>query len=170
MREFLKGLDLDDEMIDCIMAEHGKLMTKNVEKINNLTADYNNLQSQYNELANDHSYESYKTELEDLEKKYNSLNNEYTNFQHITKVKEANVNPEFSEFVANKVNEMVTDDKTYEDALNEYLEQNKQYVKADTSKQYMKVGSSVNLNGGTQTPSTPNNVFNDLILKATGRK
>lgn len=32
MREFLKGLDLDGEVIDTIMAEHGKLMTKSVEK------------------------------------------------------------------------------------------------------------------------------------------
>jgi len=32
MREFLKGLDLDADAVDCIMAEHGKLMTKNSEK------------------------------------------------------------------------------------------------------------------------------------------
>lgn len=170
MREFLRGLDLDEEMVDCIMAEHGKLMTKNVEKINSLTEQYNNLQSQYNTLANDNSYDSYRMQLEDLEDRYKTLNNEYTNYQHLAKVKEANVNPEFSEFVANQVNDMVTDEKSYDDCLKEYLENNKQYIKADTSKQFMKVGSSVNLSGGTQSPQTPNAVFNDLILKATGRK
>ena len=33
MREFLKGLDLDKETIDTIMAEHGKLMTSNKEAL-----------------------------------------------------------------------------------------------------------------------------------------
>lgn len=33
MREFLKGLELDDETVDTIMAEHGKLVTKDKEKI-----------------------------------------------------------------------------------------------------------------------------------------
>ena len=28
MREFLKGLELDDELVDTIMAEHGKHLTK----------------------------------------------------------------------------------------------------------------------------------------------
>ena len=32
MREFLKGLDLDKETIDTIMAEHGKLLTEEKEK------------------------------------------------------------------------------------------------------------------------------------------
>lgn len=32
MREFLKGLGLDNETIDTIMAEHGKLMTKTKEE------------------------------------------------------------------------------------------------------------------------------------------
>ena len=170
MREFLRGLDLDEETIDTIMAEHGKLMTKNVERINSLTEDYNKLQSDYNAIMNDHSADGYKTQLEELENKYNTLNNEYTNYQHLTKVKEANVSPEFSEFVANQVNGMVTDEKTYDDALKEYLESNKQYVKNATSNKFMKVGSSVDFKGGTQTPNTPNSVFNDMILKATGRK
>ena len=37
MREFLKGLDLDSETINTIMAEHGKLMTGNTEKVASLT-------------------------------------------------------------------------------------------------------------------------------------
>ena len=37
MREFLRGLELDAETIDTIMYEHGKLMTKSVEKGDSLT-------------------------------------------------------------------------------------------------------------------------------------
>ena len=33
MREFLKGLELDSELIDTIMAEHGKLVTKDKEEL-----------------------------------------------------------------------------------------------------------------------------------------
>lgn len=39
MREFLRGLDLDSETIDTIMAEHGKLVTKDKEKIQELKND-----------------------------------------------------------------------------------------------------------------------------------
>ena len=43
MREFLKGLDLDKETIDTIMAEHGKLITEAKEKtqeLENKVKDY----------------------------------------------------------------------------------------------------------------------------------
>lgn len=36
MREFLNALDLDSETVDTIMAEHGKLITKDKEKIQQL--------------------------------------------------------------------------------------------------------------------------------------
>lgn len=36
MREFLKGLELDSETIDCIMAEYGKLVTKDKEELTDL--------------------------------------------------------------------------------------------------------------------------------------
>lgn len=36
MREFLKGLELDNEMIDTIMAEYGKLVTKDKEELADL--------------------------------------------------------------------------------------------------------------------------------------
>ena len=37
MREFLRGLNFDDSMVNVIMAEHGKLMTANTEKVASLT-------------------------------------------------------------------------------------------------------------------------------------
>lgn len=61
MREFLKGLELDPEMIDCIMAEYGKLVTKDKEEITALKGDLLSLketsknaielQDKYNELT-----------------------------------------------------------------------------------------------------------------------
>ena len=44
MREFLKGLELDSETIDCIMAEYGKLVTKDKEELQDLKGQILNLQ------------------------------------------------------------------------------------------------------------------------------
>lgn len=46
MREFLKGLDLDKETIDTIMAEHGKLTTGYKEKAEALQAQLSEVQTQ----------------------------------------------------------------------------------------------------------------------------
>ena len=172
MREFLRGLDLDDEMIDTIMAEHGKLMTKNIEKINSLTEQYKTLENDFNKFKTDNQSETLQNELNDYKEKYNAINEKYENLGNITKVKDANVCPEFAEFVANDVKKLVTKEKNYDTALSEYLQTHKQYVKniENDNGNYIKVGSSVNLKGGSQTPNTPNNVFNEMILRATGRR
>ena len=62
MREFLKGLDLDSELIDTIMAEHGKLVTKDKEELQTLKSQIkdlkensknaNELQEKYNSNKN----------------------------------------------------------------------------------------------------------------------
>ena len=39
MRDFLKGLGLDQETIDSIMAEHGMLIFQSTERINALTTE-----------------------------------------------------------------------------------------------------------------------------------
>ena len=61
MREFLKGLDLDGELIDTIMAEHGKLVTKDKEELQTLKSQMkelkensknaDELQAKYDELV-----------------------------------------------------------------------------------------------------------------------
>lgn len=50
MREFLKGLGLDQETIDSIMAEHGKVMTATTEKVTELTGKVNELTTENTEL------------------------------------------------------------------------------------------------------------------------
>lgn len=77
MREFLKGLDLDNELIDTIMAEHGKLVTKDKEELQTLKSQMKELkensknaeelQSKYDELvkANEEREAKAKAEEED---------------------------------------------------------------------------------------------------------
>ena len=51
MREFLKGLDLDKETIDTIMAEHGKLITEAKEKTQNLENKVKEYEAKIGELS-----------------------------------------------------------------------------------------------------------------------
>ena len=63
MREFLKGLDLDSELIDTIMAEHGKLVTKDKEELQTL-------KSQIKELKeNSKNAEELQVKYDELSKK-----------------------------------------------------------------------------------------------------
>lgn len=60
MREFLRGLDLEDELVDTIMAEYGKLVTKDKEELQTL-------REQVREL------EEYSSDAEVLQQKYEEL-------------------------------------------------------------------------------------------------
>ncbi len=51
MREFLKGLDLDKETIDTIMAEHGKLITEAKEKTQELENKVKEYETKIEELS-----------------------------------------------------------------------------------------------------------------------
>ena len=51
MREFLKGLDLDKETINTIMAEHGKLITEAKEKTQELENKVKDYESKIGELS-----------------------------------------------------------------------------------------------------------------------
>ena len=51
MREFLKGLDLDKETIDTIMAEHGKLITEAKEKNTTLENKVKEYETKIGELS-----------------------------------------------------------------------------------------------------------------------
>lgn len=51
MREFLKGLDLDKETIDTIMAEHGKLITEAKEKTQDLENKVKDYETKIGELS-----------------------------------------------------------------------------------------------------------------------
>ena len=51
MREFLKGLDLDKETIDTIMAEYGKNVTEDKEKIQELEGKVKDYETKITELS-----------------------------------------------------------------------------------------------------------------------
>lgn len=70
MREFLKGLDLDKETIDTIMAEHGKLITEAKEKAKDLEDKVKTYEAKIGEL-NDKAKNS-----EEIQKELDTLKSE----------------------------------------------------------------------------------------------
>lgn len=72
MREFLKGLDLDKEMIDTIMAEHGKHLTSLKEDNENLKSQIEDANKEIQSYK-DMDIDSIKKSAEDWETKYNDL-------------------------------------------------------------------------------------------------
>lgn len=70
MREFLKGLELDQETIDTIMAEYGKNVTKDKEELQKNKEELQSLKGKIKDLE-----ESSKSD-EDFKKKYEALSKE----------------------------------------------------------------------------------------------
>ena len=83
MREFLKGLDLDKETIDTIMAEHGKTITSAKEELQTLKDDKKALEDKVDELGKNskdsskiqEELDALKTSIEET-KKANALEEE----------------------------------------------------------------------------------------------
>ena len=150
MREFLKGLDLDKEMIDTIMAEHGKLITEAREQIMDLTDQVKEYESQIGEAS-----ESLKNLQE--------VTNENKDLKAQLQMSDSNVKKEFSKFVTSEVMSQVNDDTDFATALESYKKENPQYFGDTVVK---KVQSSPTLNGGQQSVST-NDIMNDILRGAT---
>ena len=153
MREFLRGLELDDETIDSIMAEYGKNVTKYKEKIDDYKAQVSDYEKTINDLNG--KVETNTKELEDLQK----FKDENTDLHAQLQMSSSNVKKEFSKFVKNEVLGLVDDKTDFETALNNYKESNPQYF-GDT--QVIKTSSSPSLVSENQPVST-NNIMNDII-------
>ena len=154
MREFLKGLDLDKETIDSIMAEHGKHLTGLKEQV----------ESYKTEVA------SYKTTIDELNGKIEESNKSLENLQTLTnenkdlkaeiQMNGSNVKPEFSKFVRSEVMANVNDETDFATALENYKKSSPQYFGETVVK---KVQTSPSLNAGGNQPQTTNQVMNDFI-------
>ena len=149
MREFLKGLDLDKETIDTIMAEHGKYITEAKEEIMQLKDEVQDYK------------EKYTQDQESLENLQN-LTNENKDLKAQIQMNGSNVKKEFSKFVTSEVMANVNDDTDFATALENYKKENPQYFGETVVR---KVQSSPNLNGGAKETTT-NDVMNDILRSA----
>ena len=153
MREFLKGLDLDKETIDTIMAEHGKLITEAKEEIATLKQQVNGFEKEKD--GYEKKLKSYNEDLKSLQ----NLTNENKDLKVQLQMNDSNVKKEFLKFVASEVSSQVNDDTDFGTALNNYKKENPQYFGDVVVK---KVQSSPNLNGG-QKETTTNDIMNSIL-------
>lgn len=150
MREFLKGLDLDKETIDTIMAEHGKHITGLKEQVDEYKTKVSELTSKVDENTKS---------LENLQ----SVTSERDDLKAQLQMSNSNVKKEFSKFVTSEIMAQVNDDHDFASVLETYKKDNPQYF-GDTI--VRKVQSSPSLNtGGNQAP-TSNDIMNDIIRGA----
>lgn len=156
MREFLKGLDLDQETIDTIMAEYGKNITGLKEKIDDYKDEVGNYKKKIDELNS--TIDTNSKSLENLQ----NLTNENKDLKAQIQMSDSNVKKEFMKFVTSEVNSQVNDDTDFATALNNYKKENPQYFGETVVK---KVQSSPTLNGGVQETTT-NSIMNDILRSA----
>lgn len=158
MREFLKGLDFDDELVDTIMAEHGKHLTKLREQVEDYKSKIEGYDNQIAELNN--TIESKSKDLEN----YQNLTNENKDLKAQLQMSDSHVKKEFQKFVTSEVMSKVDDDHDFQSVLEDYKKENPQYFGESVIN---KVQTSPNLNGGNSNePQTTNSIMNELLRSA----
>ena len=157
MREFLKGLDLDKETIDSIMAEHGKYLTGLKEQVESFKTEVQGYKTTIDEL--NQKIETNNKSLEDLQ----NITNERNDLKAQIQMSDSNVKKEFSKFVRSEVMANVNEENDFTKALESYKKENPQYFGETVVK---KVQSSPSLNAGGNQPQTTNNIMNELLRGA----
>lgn len=161
MREFLNGLELEAETIDTIMAEHGKLVTKDKEKITELTTKLDGFKDVSTKI------DTLTAERDDYKTKYETEFNGRVTRENGDKISGAGIDDKFKDFVMSEVNKNVNNDTDFDKALKEYVEKNPQYKKNESTR---KVNSSFSVSGGGKENASSNSAFNNAILGALGKK
>lgn len=154
MREFLRGLELDEETIDTIMAEVGKGYTKLKEQVEDLKEQNSNYQNQVKELSG--QIETNSESLKSLEE----VTNENKDLKAQLQMSDSNVKKEFSKFVTSEVMSNVNDETDFATALENYKKDNPQYFGDTVVK---KVQSSPVLNNGGVQPQSTNDIMNNIL-------
>jgi DNA repair exonuclease SbcCD ATPase subunit len=157
MREFLKGLELDKETIDTIMAEHGKYLTGLKEQVEEYKTKINDYETQVKELNS--KIDDDTKSLENLQ----NLTNENKDLRAEIQMSGSKVKSEFSKFVKNEVMSKVNDDVDFNTALEDYKKENPQYFGDTVVK---RVQTSPSLNTGENAPHSTNEIMNDILRGA----
>ena len=150
MRDFLKGLDLDKETIDTIMAEYGK----NVQGLKEQIEEYKGYKTENENLSK---------QLEEKEKSmkgFEDVSNENKSLRAQLKLNENNIKKEFSKFVTSEIMSQVDDKNDFDTVLKSYKKDNPQYFGDTVIK---KTQTSPSLNAGGDKPQTTNDIMNSIL-------
>ena len=107
LRQFLKGMELETEQIDTIMAEVGKNFSTLKEERDNLKDKVKELEASNSDTA---------TKLQNLD----ALTNENKDLKAQLQMSDSNVKKEFSKFVRTEIMSKVDDKNDFESVLKEY--------------------------------------------------
>ena len=170
MREFLKGLELDKETIDTIMAEYGKNITQYKEEVEDYKGQIDGYKNQVEGFKTE--IDGYKTTIDGLNGTIEQNKSEIENLQNVTsenrnlkaqlQMSDSNVKKEFSKFVTSEIMAQVNEENDFATVLDNYKKENPQYFGDTVVK---KVQTSPELTGGTKPQST-SDIMNDLIRSA----
>ena len=171
MREFLKGLELEKDVIDQIMTEYGKHINSSKEKENDYKEEITDLKSQINDLKGKNvDYEGQISELkttisnnDEAIKNLQAITNENNDLKAQIQMNGSNVKKEFTKFVTSEVQSLVNDETDFATALENYKKENPQYF---GEIQVKKVQTSPILGNGDAPPQTTNSIMNDIIRGA----
>ena len=153
MRDFLKGLELDKETIDTIMAEYGK----NVQGLKEQIEEYKGYKTENENLSK---------QLEEKEKSmkgFEDVSNENKSLKAQLKLNENNIKKEFSKFVTSEIMSQVDDKNDFDTVLKSYKKDNPQYFGDTVIK---KTQTSPSLNAGGDKPQTTNDIMNNILRGA----
>lgn len=150
MREFLKGLDLDSETIDTIMAEYGK----NVQGLKEQIEEYKSYKTENDNLSKQ------LKEKEDSMKGFEDVSNENKSLKAQLKLNENNIKKEFSKFVTSEIMSQLDDKNDFDTVLKSYKKDNPQYFGDTVIK---KTQTSPSLNAGGDKPQTTNDIMNSIL-------
>lgn len=132
-------------------------------------AKYDKTVGEYNKYKTDNDVSKY-ADYESIKAENEQLKAEKAESEMLKVVAGKNVDEKFSRFVVSEVKGLVTDDKTFEVALGEYLKQNPQFVvnpKTEKTKGVIKIGSNGELEKGRGSgEKTTNEKMNNLIRGA----
>lgn len=169
-REFLDGLGIEKEVAEKIMAEYGKstnalqtdlnTKTNEITTLNNQLEDYKKIDVDgFNQKIN-----GLQTSLNEATGKYESVTKELDKYKNLEIVADAKIAPQFRKFVSQEVSQLVSEEKDFNTALNEYVEANPQYTEGEKKV----ISTSPSLSGNEQ-PKGSNEEINKSILKASGK-
>lgn len=164
MREFLKDLNLEKDIVDSIMAEYGKSVNdlkSQIDTYKNDISDYETKVKEYEDTIkglND-TIENNNKSIENLQ----TVANENKDLKAQLQMSNSNVKKEFSKFVTSEVMSKVNDDTDFAKALEDYKKDNPQYFGDTVVK---KVQSSPSLNAGGPQPQTTNDIMNNILRGA----
>lgn len=167
MREFLKQLGLDKEVINTIMMEVGK----NIQGIKRQSREYQATIKEYEDKVKGYenqikelngTIENNSKELETLQ----NLTNENNDLKAQLQMTGSNVKKEFSKFVTSEVMSNVNDETDFATALENYKKDNPQYFGETVVR---KVQTSPKLNNASGE-TTASSIMNDAIRQAVSNK